>query len=167
MRRDFIGIIVVAVIAVAVGVYIFYSGQGLSSTFPNNQPSAVIVSFEALAEGSRSKVESRVNYLITTQEELAELWKFLEEPPPVPTVDFNKKVVVAVFAGEVPTSGFDIAVVEVQDFNKRVVKIELIKPDKSCILTQSMTAPYQVIELPKTLLPFTHSDIVTTASCPK
>lgn len=166
MRRDSIGIVVVAVIAVAIGVYMFYSGQGVSPDFTNNQQSAVIVSFEALAEGPRSKIESRVNYLIKTQEELAELWKFLEEPPPVPTVDFNKKVVAAVFAGEVPTSGYDIAVVEVQDSNKRVVKIELIKPDESCILAQSATAPYQVIELPKTPLPFTHADKWTTKTCP-
>jgi len=165
MRRDFIGIIIVAAIAIAIGVYMFYSGQDVSSTFPNNQQSAVIVPFTALAEGPRSKVESRVNYLIDTQEELAELWKFLEEPPPVPTVDFKTKVVAAVFAGEVPTSGYDINVVEVQDADKRVVKIELIKPDESCILAQSLTAPYQVIELPKTSLPFTHADTWTTKVC--
>src|SRR3989344_5811976 len=165
MRRDFIGIIIVAAIAIAIGVYMFYSGQDVSSTFPNNQQSAVIVPFTALAEGPRSKVESRVNYLIDTQEELAELWKFLEEPPPVPTVDFKTKVVAAVFAGEVPTSGYDIAVIEVQDADKRVVKIELIKPDESCILAQSLTAPYQVIELPKTSLPFTHADTWTTKVC--
>ena len=164
MRRDFIGIIFVAVVAIAIGVYMFYSGEYQPSSVTNQQAS-VIVPFTALAEGSRSKVDSRVNYLITTQEELAELWKFLEEPPPVPKVDFTKKVVAAVFAGKAPTSGYDINVVEVQDADKRVVKIELIKPDESCILAQSLTAPYQVIELPKTSLPFTHADVWTTKSC--
>jgi hypothetical protein len=164
MRRDFIGIIFVAVVAIAIGVYMFYSGEYQSSSVTNQQAS-VIVPFTALAEGSRSKVESRVNYLITTQDELAELWKFLEEPPPVPKVDFTKKVVAAVFAGKAPTSGYDINVVEVQDADKRVVKIELIKPDESCILAQSLTAPYQVIELPKTSLPFTHADTWTTKVC--
>jgi len=165
MRRDFIGIIVVAVIAIVIGIYMFYSGQYASSTFPNSQPSAVIVPFITLAEGSRSKVESRVNYLITTQEELAELWEFLEEPPPVPTVDFKTKVVAAVFAGMVPTTGYGISVFEVKDEDKRVVKVELIKPDESCVLAQSLTAPYQVIELPKTSLPFTHVDVWTTKTC--
>ena len=164
MRRDFIGIIVATVIAIGIGVYLFYSGEYPPSSVMN-QPSAVIVPFTALAEGSRSKVESRVNYLIETQEELVELWKFLEEPPPVPKVDFTKKVVAAVFAGKVPTSGYDIAVIEVQDADKRIVKIELIKPDESCILAQSLTAPYQVIELPKTSLPFTHADVWTTKTC--
>ncbi len=165
MRRDFIIIIFIAVTAIAIGIYLFYSGE-YSPTSVANQPSAVVVPFIALAEGSRSKVESRVNYLIETQEELVKLWKFLEEPPPVPTVDFNIKIVAAVFAGEVPTSGYDIAVVEVQDADNRIVKIELTKPDESCVLAQSVTAPYQVIELPKTSLPFTHADTWTTKSCP-
>jgi hypothetical protein len=165
MRRDSFKLAIVACVAIAIGVYLFYSGQDTSSTFPNNQPSAVIVPFTALAEGPRSKVESRVNYLIYTQEELAELWKFLEEPPPVPKVNFNTKVVAAVFAGQTPTSGYDITVLEVQDAGKRVVKIELIKPDESCILAQSLTAPYHVVELPKTSLQFTHDYVWTTKTC--
>jgi hypothetical protein len=129
-------------------------------------PAAVIVPFTALAEGARSEIPSRVNYLITTQDELVELWTFLKEPPPVPTVDFDTKVVAAVFAGEVPTAGYAIAVAEVEDVDKRMVNIELTKPDESCVLAQSVTAPYQVIELPKTSLPFTHADTWTTKPCP-
>ncbi len=165
MRRDFIVIIFIAVIAVAIGVYLFYSGE-YTPTFVANQPSAVIVPFTALAEGARSKIPSRVNYLIETQNELAELWKFLEEPPPIPTVDFNTKVVAAVFAGEAPTTGYEISVAEVRDDDERIVKVELTKPDESCVLAQLLTAPYQVIELTKTSLPFTHTDTWTTKPCP-
>jgi len=165
MQRDILVLVGAMFIAIAVGVYLFYSDKDTSFTFLNNQPSAVIVPFDALAEGSRSKIESRVNYLITTQEDLAELWKFLEEPPPVPTVDFKSKVVAAVFAGNVPTTGYKISVSEVKDEDKRIVKVELVKPDQSCVLAQSVTAPYQVIELSKTSLPFTHSDEWTTKIC--
>ena len=128
-------------------------------------PAAATVPFTALAEGPRSDVSSRVNYLIETQEELDALWELLKEPPPPPTVDFNTKVVAAVFAGEVPTTGYAIAVAEVEDVDKRVVKIELTKPDESCVLAQSVTAPYQIIELPKTSLPFTHADTWVTKAC--
>jgi len=72
---------------------------------------------------------------------------------------------VAVFAGEVPTAGYDIAVAEVEDADKRMVKIELTRPDEGCVLAQSMTAPYQVIELPKTSLLFTHADTWVIKSC--
>jgi len=128
-------------------------------------PAAVTVPFTALAEGARSEVSSRVNYLVTTQEELSALWELLKEPPPPPTVDFNAKVVAAVFAGKAPTTGYSITVAEVQDVDKRVVKIELTKPDESCVLAQSVTAPYQIIELPKTSLPFTHADTWVTKPC--
>jgi len=150
----FVGLVLLAVVA---GVFMTSSDRG--------GPAAVTVPFTALAEGSRSEVTSRVNYLIDTQEELAELWKLIEEPPPVPTVDFSTKVVVAVFAGEVPTAGYDIAVAEVEDADKRMVKIELTRPDEGCVLAQSMTAPYQVIELPKTSLLFTHADTWVIKSC--
>ena len=128
-------------------------------------PAAVIVPFTTLAEGPHSTVTSRANYLITTQEELNELWSFLKQPPPVPTIDFNTHVVAAIFAGEFPTAGYDIAVAEVEDADKRIVKVELTKPEESCMLAQSTTAPYQVVELPKTSLPFTHDDIWTIKAC--
>jgi len=151
----FVGLVLLAVVA---GVFMTSSDRG--------GPAAVTVPFTALAEGSRSEVTSRVNYLIDTQEELARLWDLLQEAPPIPTVDFNTKVVAAVFAGEVPTAGYDIAVTEVEDADDRVVRIELVKPNESCVLAQSVTAPYQVIELPKTSLPFTHADTWTTKPCP-
>lgn len=146
-----------AVVLVIVGVFTVSSNRG--------GPAAVLVPFTMLAGGSQSNVTARVNYLITTQEDLSALWELLKEPPPVPTVDFNTKVVAAVFAGEVPTTGYAITVAEVKDIDKRIVKIELTKPDESCILAQSLTAPYQVIELPKTSLPFTHADTWTTKTC--
>ena len=146
-----------ALVAVAAGVFMTGVKQG--------GPAAVTVPFTALAEGPRSDVSSRVNYLITTQEELDALWELLKEPPPPPTVDFNTKVVAAVFAGKAPTTGYAITVAEGEDVDKRVVKIELTKPDESCVLAQSVTAPYQIIELPKTSLPFTHADTWVTKSC--
>lgn len=150
----FVGLVLLAVVA---GVLMTGSDRG--------GPAAATVPFTALAEGSRSEVTSRVNYLVETPEELARLWDLLQEAPPVPTVDFNTKVVAAVFAGEVPTAGYDIAVTEVEDTDSRVVKIELVKPDEGCVLAQSLTAPYQVIELPKTSLPFTHADTWTVKKC--
>src|SRR3989344_5324165 len=110
MRTPFVlfGLILIAAVA---GVFMLGSDRG--------GPAAAIVPFTTLAEGPQSKVPSRVNYLITTQEEFAELWELLKEPPPPPTVDFNKNVVAAVFAGEAPTSGYDIAVVEGEDIDNR------------------------------------------------
>lgn len=123
------------------------------------------VPFTTLATGAQSAVTSRVDYLITSQDQLTQLWTLLQEPPPVPTVDFSTQVVVAVFAGQAPTTGYGIAVAEVEDASSRIVKVELTKPDGSCVLAQSTTAPYQIVELPKTSLPFTHDDIWTTKAC--
>ena len=148
------------------GLVVIVAMAGMFMVGPDRGgPAAVIVPFTALAEGAQSEVSARVNYLITTPEELAELWKLLKEPPPPPTVDFDKNVVAAIFAGEVPTAGYSITVAEVRDTADRMVKVELTKPGEGCVLAQSVAAPYQIIELPKTSLPFTHEDIVTTVRC--
>ncbi len=133
--------------------------------FSSHRSGVATVPFTTLAQGTDSTVASRTNYLITTQSQLAELWTFLKQPPPVPTVDFSSKVVAAIFAGELPTTGYSIAVAAVEDAGKRIVKVDIEKPDQSCVLAQSTTAPYQVVELPKTSLPFTHDDIWTTKVC--
>ena len=159
----------VALVAIAIGAAVFVFGSGsLQSTSPNganNSQTAVAVPFTKLAEGSQSKVVARVNYLITTQEELAKLWKLIEEPSRVPKVDFNANVVAAVFAGEAPTAGYAIKVVRVEDADKRIVNVELTRPDETCVLAQSVVAPYQIVELPKTSLPFTHADTWATKTC--
>jgi hypothetical protein len=128
--------------------------------------SAVPVSFTTLAQGSQSKIDYRVNYLIVNQNQLSELWTFLKQPPPAPQVDFNTNVVAAIFAGEVPTGGYSIAVAAVEDATKRIVKVNITKPGQNCVLTQSTNAPYQVVEVPKTSLPFTHADVWATTTCP-
>ena len=171
MRREILIIIGVAIIAVGIGALIFLFGGGdalntrIATPDTNNSVSAVVVPFTEIRRGPQSTIEKRVNYFITSHNQFGELWKIINATGTPPTIDFKTHSVVAVFAGEVPTSGYDIAVVKVEDADKRVVNIELIKPDESCVLAQSLTTPYQVIELPKTSLPFTHADTWTTKSC--
>ena len=51
------------------------------------------------------------------------------------------------------------------DADKRIVNVELTRPDETCVLAQSVVAPYQIVELPKTSLPFTHADTWATKTC--
>jgi hypothetical protein len=152
-----LGIIIVIVIALVVALLRPANGPS---------PAVAVVPFTPLAQGSESAVTSRVNYLITSQDQLNELWGFLDQPPPIPSINFNTNVVIAIFGGEFPTTGYSVAVAEVVDGDSRLVKVELAKPDQSCVLAQSTTTPYQVVELPKTSLPFTHDDMWTTTACP-
>lgn len=151
---------VIAVTIVAVGL--------LSLETKNNQGAVVAhtdVPFAELAKGAHAKVAERVNYLITSEEGLKELWKLLENGEKLPTVDFSQESVVAVFSGEHATGGYDISVIKVEDSEERMVSLKLSAPGGGCVVTQAISAPYQVIKIPSTNLPLTHADSSVTTNC--
>jgi hypothetical protein len=162
MEKKFI-ILGMVIFIVSAGFLVIMPSRSVTSASP--VATVVPVQFTTLAAGAQSKVTDRVNYLVTNQTQLNELWDFLSEPPPVPQVDFNTHVVAAVFAGKFSTAGYSIAVAAVEDATERIVKVSITKPGQGCMLAQSTVAPYQVVELPKTSLPFTHEDIATTKAC--
>ena len=109
---------------------------------------------------------TRANYLITTQAGLSQLWRMLGTgAPALPAVDFTQDDVIAVFAGSEPTAGYAISVAKVADAANRLVTVTLSSPDSTCVLAESLTAPYQVVELAKTALPLAHEDTTATTNC--
>ncbi len=170
--RDTLIIIGLALVAVIAGSFIFLYGRGsLSSasssavTYGAPATLAATVPFTELAQGVRSTVSVRANYLITSQAQLVKLWKMIDARGQAPVIDFAKNDVIAVFAGKEPTAGYAVAVSKIEDTNTREVTVALTSPGGNCVLAQSVTEPYQVIELPKTVLALTHVDQEITASC--
>lgn len=166
-KRDIMA--VVAVIAlVGVGAYAYLSGssQNGSSTVPQetSQSAAALVPFEKIVEGSKSSVEKRVNYLISTPEGLKKVWSMIDTTSTPPQIDFTKNAIVAVFSGK---GGYaDITIARIEDANERTVSISVTELDKSCAKTAKMEAmPYEIVIVPATTLPLTHKDIVTTTGC--
>ena len=157
-----------AIVIVAVGMSIFLQNdQTTSSASPSVAQEALPadVSFTEITKGMQSKVSKATNYLITSDEQLVELWKLIEVKGKVPAIDFNKDSVIAVFAGQKMTGGYGISVMKVTDSTERLVTVGFTLPGKECITTQSIIAPYQVVRIPKTDLSFTHKDQVTTTDC--
>jgi hypothetical protein len=126
---------------------------------------ATPVAFSQLEQGVESNVKDRVNYLITSPAELAQIWKMVHASGTPPTIDFSKEAVIAVFAGEKPTTGYEIGVASVADAAERIVSVTLKQPDSGCIEGQLVTTPYELAVVPSTSLPLTHKDIVTTVTC--
>lgn len=162
----------VAVVAIVIGAFIFfYEEPGNRSFVPDwsiensSAATAVTVPFKELARGSQSKVETSVNYLITSTSEFEKLWQMVDAKGKAPVVDFTKDSVVAVFAGQVMTGGYSISVSKVTDAEERTVTITLTSPGSNCIVTQSTNEPYQIITVPKTSLSLTHQDQATTTDC--
>lgn len=167
MRRNAFSILIVAGIAIAIGVALFrYTDDSVSDTTPPNT-SVSPVSYIELASGTQSTETESVNYLVTSKTELAELWKMIDNGDNLipPTVDFNRYDVIAVFAGKVPTAGYAISISKVEDGASRAVTVLTQRPGASCLAAQLITSPYQIVQLPKTALPMTHSDVEDVLSC--
>jgi hypothetical protein len=167
--KDTSVIIGMAAIAVVIGVVIFLNGGGDSNaqlgTSGANTPPAVAVPFTKIVSGTQSKVTERVNYLITSPSELTKLWGMISTTGTPPKIDFNKEAVLAVFAGSEPVTA--IAVAKIADATERIVSITISRPDGTCATKLPATSAYELVSVPVTPLPLTHTDQVTAASCPK
>lgn len=168
--RDTLTIIGVVFVASVIGVPFFLYGP---NDFPNmptqavtkTAPPARLVPFREIARGSHSTETRRVNYLITSRADLAQLWKMLDATGTPPEVDFTTRAIIAVFAGTQSESGCRIAVSRIEDTEVRTVIVALTKPGINCAPSQSVTAPYAIVELPKTPLTLTHRDVLLRRSC--
>jgi hypothetical protein len=170
MKRDTLIIIGVALAAIAIGVVIFLSGRGnipnTSSAVANSQPSAAVaVPFTEITRGSKSTVTTRVNYFITSTDELNKLWKMIDATGTPPVIDFNTHTVLAVFAGKESTSSITVA--KIEDTSTRMVSVAIAKPDSACAKKPPAISVYEIVAVPTTSLPLTHQDISTTATCPQ
>jgi hypothetical protein len=167
MRKTLL-ILSIGIIAVAGGVALFTYGDRVPPAAVQNygiNGKKGNVPFQEIVRGDHSKISVRKNYIITSSAEFTELWKLIGAPGVPPTIDFKTDSVIAVFTGNKPTAGYSIEVASVEDGVSRKVQIMLANPGGSCLLAQSSTAPFQVIQLAKTSLALTHEDIVITKSC--
>lgn len=150
-----------AAVAVVVGGTLFVFGPSVPSS-----GAKAPVPFTEITSGTQSAVAKRVNYLISSEEQFDHLWKLIHTEKSRPSIDFSKSVVAAVFAGTLPTAGYEIQVAQVADVGSaRMVNVVLKKPGENCALAEVQTAPYQIVEIPRSELPLTHEDLISTVNC--
>ena len=160
MQRD-ISIVAGVVFAALAGAGIFYWQGGAA----DDRQAIREAAFTELARGQQSKVSERANYLITSEEQLSELWKMIDASSPLPEIDFDTHSVIAVFTGQEPTAGYAIEISKITDAAERTVAVMLTIPGDGCMLAQVLTSPYQIVSVPITALPLTHKDASTLVDC--
>jgi hypothetical protein len=118
---------------------------------PNAKPGKQLA-LNTVEKGSHSGVREPLQIVIRAQAEWKNLWhrhaSIQPSVPPAPTVDFNKEIVVAVFLGEKPTGGHDIAILSVERVDGTLlISFTEKSPPAGAILTQALTQPFHIVRI--------------------
>jgi len=121
----------------------------ITATEPNkNSPHQVPL--HTIAKGIRSGIREPSQIAIRNQTEWQQLWRQHSSastaPASLPTVDFDRELVAAVFLGEKPTGGYgvEISSAEVADSSLTIfVKETSSKP--GAIVTQAINQPFHIV----------------------
>ena len=146
-----------------IAVVLFACKTGETTTASDTKKDKALPIIE-LRAGHNSGFIQAVNKVITTQEELTEVWTVLfanyMKKENAPEIDFEHNIVVLVAAGEKNSGGFSIAVTRALATSSNVqLTVVSTSPGKNCVLTEAITYPFQLIQLQKT-----GQDVVFNAS---
>jgi hypothetical protein len=103
-----------------------------------------------VVEGTDSPLRERLEIVVKTPEEWQALWKrFAPERRPE-AVDFEHEMVVGVFLGSHPVSGYRVEIFSVaREEGVIVVRYHLRAPREGTVLTLRESAPYQLVAVPR------------------
>lgn len=114
--------------------------------------------FTTIAQGSSSGYQKAGQLIIDTAEQWEQLWQEhtsdVIPPSETPSINFSEHLVIAVFSGEKPTSGYEVTIVSVAteamrdcDRTRIIVQVQHERPGS---ITQDFTThPYHIIQLPQ------------------
>jgi PrcB C-terminal len=165
--------------AILLGCLLFFFGPpSLQSEVnaalqPSSAPmtsSSGVVTYTVLQQGTNAiSINDRTNYRIMTQSDFQSLWSLVygnTGTPAIPTIDFSKYEVLAVFDGTHSTTGFSINVQGITEQNGvRTVMIDHVSPGAGCTPVSKVTSPFEIVEVPKTASSLAHIDTKTSQAC--
>jgi len=104
-----------------------------------------------VAQGERSRITQSRQAIVRSQDEWRALWAAHSGPDvPEPPIDFESRMVAAVFAGERPTPGFGIAIIGARrDGAGHVLLVDERRPVEGTLSAQVTTAPFHIVSLPR------------------
>lgn len=106
--------------------------------------------YSGLGEQARLVVKSQGEWEVVWRR----MWSNHHPVPPAPPIDFDRELVLVAAMGSRATGGYAIRVTEAAALSDHVaVRVVETSPGGACVLTQAVTAPVDVVTLPRTPLP--------------
>lgn len=106
---------------------------------------------ETIARGDDSRLVEPRRFLIRDRQAFSAVWAAHAGPnAPVPAIDFESRMVAAVFAGERATPGFTIEVTGTRrDGSSVLVLVDEGHPDPARVAAQVIVSPFHIVTLPR------------------
>lgn len=128
------------------------------------------LSFLVMEQGVHSGISTQRFETIRDPASLQALWKFhragLPTAPAVPEVDFSKEMLIAAFAGQKSSGGYQLNITGLERRGKQTeVSLSLTQPGPDCIVAEALTQPYVIAKLSKTKGPVSFKLSRKTFSC--
>lgn len=100
-------------------------------------------------------ITDRQRIVIRDREAWRDVWKriysLMSPTPPLPEVDFSKEMLVVVSLGGRGTGGYAIIIDGACERDDKLeVTVRSVSPGKNCMTTQALTAPVDIVRVPKT-----------------
>lgn len=110
-----------------------------------------------IASGTTSGVNSCRTVVVQDQAAWQQLWKEHTSrqlpPPALPSVDFGKEMVLAVFAGTKSSTGYSVSINNIVTTAKSLkAKVATTSPPSGAITGQMLTQPFDIVAVPKSSL---------------
>src|SRR5262245_26037559 len=111
-----------------------------------------------VAKGQHSGVHKAAERVVHSVEDWKKLWAehtaTTQPTPPLPAVDFQGEMVVAVFLGDRPTGGYGVEITQASAGPKAVVvSVRRMEPAPGSIRAQMVTQPFAIVAVPRSELP--------------
>lgn len=130
------------------------------------------VNYSEIKAGNNSDYNEFTSIKITSTKELTVVWNRFyskyDRKPPVPNIDFETEMLIAVALGERNSGGFTIHITKVLESDKVIfITAEETKPGNSCASPSVMIYPFQLILVPKSDKEITYTKTVKINECGK
>ena len=108
-----------------------------------------VIAFTSVAQGFSSQIDEPRRVVVRSADEFQALWK-THSTAPLPKVDFSQSIVVGVFLGMRPTTGYTVAIRAVRRTPKgAIVEWGEGVPEKDRIVGQMLTSPFHLVAIPR------------------
>ena len=120
------------------------------ATVPTPAPAATNVPMTTINSDRMSGIDTPQQSIVRTLGEFETLWKRHAPSRPMPTVDFGKDMVLAIFLGSRPSAGFGVQITGVRSSGKDiVVEWAEIRPAPGTAAATVMTSPAHFVTVPQ------------------